>query len=316
MKKDIDRSPKFYDFFFLMRPILFIPLWASLFLGYAAGAEIPSFGIELFPSSLFWINLLSYTLLMGAIYVVNQIYDRESDLVNNKLFLIPYGIIDTRKAWIFSAALVVLSFAISFLFSTLDFVVILILSLILGILYSVPPFQFKGRPFIDALSNGTGYGIFAYLAGWAAAAPVNFSALLYSLPLFFFVIAIFLNTTVPDIEGDKKAGLITTGVFLGKLGTNILAAAFMFYALLASFIFMDIHILISSIIGVILFVVAIFDDSDYMSKVSYRISSFVFVLSLAIKFPLFLVLDVLIYVLLRMYYEKRFHYTYPTFFGR
>ena len=206
MKKNIDKTLRAYDFFFLMRPILFIPLWASMFLGYAAGSEVPSFSINLLPSSLFWINLLSYTLLMGAVYVVNQIYDRESDLINNKLFLIPYEIIKTEWAWIFAGVLVILSFIISLLFSTFDFTIILFLSLILGAMYSVPPFQFKARPFIDALSNGAGYGILAYLAGWAAATPITISALLYSLPLFFFVIAVFLNTTVPDIEGDKKAG--------------------------------------------------------------------------------------------------------------
>ena len=90
----------------------------------------------------------------------------------------------------------------------------------------------------------------------------------------------------------------------------------MLYALIASFIFMDIHILISSIIGLILFVVAIFDETDYMSKVSYRIASFVFVLSIALKFPLFFVLNIVIYALLRVYYEKRFNYIYPTFLGR
>ncbi len=316
MRKDFDKTLRIYDFFFLLRPVLFVPLWAPMFLGYAAGAEVPSFGIQLLPGKLFWINLLSYTLLMGAIYVVNQIYDRESDLVNNKLFLIPYGIIETRWAWIYSGILVVLSFIIAIVFSTSDFVIILFLSGLLGAMYSIPPFQLKGKPFLDALANGIGYGILAYLAGWASATPVIPLALLYSLPLFFFVIAVFLNTTVPDIEGDKKANLKTSAVYMGKKNTTIVASVFMLYALVSAFIFMDIHILISSLIGVILFVLAIFDDSDFMSKVSYRISSFVFVLSVAIKFPLFLLMDIAVLVLLRLYYEKRFYYRYPTFFGR
>ncbi len=316
MRKDFDKSLKPYDFFFLMRPILFIPLWAPMFLGFAAGYEIPSFGINFLLTPLFWINLASYTLLMGAVYVVNQIFDKDSDLVNNKLFLIPYEIIEVNWAWIFAGILVLLSFVIAIIFSTFDFIMVLIISLILGALYSIPPFQFKARPFIDALSNGIGYGMVAYLAGWAGATPITLSALLYSLPLFFFVTAIFLNTTVPDITGDKKAGLKTTGVYLGKKGTNIVADVFMLYALVTAFVFMDIHILISSIVGIILFTIAIFDETDYMSKVSYRISSFVFILTVALKFPMFLLLNIVIYAVLRLYYEKRFNYRYPTFFGR
>ncbi len=307
---------KFYDLFFLMRPALFVPLWAPMFLGYAVGAEIPSFGIQLLLSKTFWCNLISYTLVMSAVYVVNQIYDKESDLVNNKLFLIPYEIIEVKWAWVFAGILVVLSFIIAAIFSTPDFIIILILSLILGAMYSIPPFQLKGRPFLDALANGIGYGILAYLAGWASATQVTLSALLYSLPLFFFVIAVFLNTTVPDIEGDKKTGLKTSAVYMGKKNTNIVSAVFMLYALVCAFIFMDIHILLSSLIGIILSVLAIFDDSDFMSKVSYRVSSFVFALSVAIKFPLFLLMGIAIFILLRLYYKNRFNYCYPTFFGR
>lgn len=316
MLKDFDRNPKFVDFFFLMRPILFIPLWAPMFLGYAAGAELPSFDIHLLPEKLFFYNLLSYTLLMGAVYIVNQIYDRESDLVNNKLFLIPYDIIEVRWAWIFAGILTILSFIIAIVFSTLDFIIILIVSLILGIMYSTPPFQFKGKPFIDAISNGLGYGILAYLAGWASATPIIALSLLYSLPLFLFVMAIFLNTTVPDIEGDKKAELVTTAVYIGKKNTKIISSVFMLYALISAFIFMDIHILLASLVGLILFTLAIFDDSDFLAKVSYRISSFVFVLTVAIKFPVFLLMSIVILILLRLYYEKRFNYSYPTFLGR
>ena len=316
MRKNIDTTLRSYDFFFLMRPILFIPLWAPMFLGYATEEALGSFSIKLLPGKLFWINLLSYTLLMGAVYIINQIYDRESDLANNKLFLIPYNIISIKSAWIFAGVLTILSFVIGILFSSKDFIIILIISLILGAMYSIPPFQLKGKPFLDALSNGIGYGILSYLAGWSSTGHITLSALLYSLPLFFFIVAVFLNTTVPDIEGDKKAGLITSGVFMGKKNTTIVASVFMLYALIGAFIILDIHILISSLIGLILFVIAIFDDTDYMAKVSYRISSFVFVLTIGLKFPIFLLLGIIILILLRLYYERRFNYVYPTFFGR
>ncbi len=304
------------DYFFLMRPILFIPLWAPIFLAYAACAQGETFSFNFLLPLRFWLIFASYTLLMGAVYIVNQIEDRDSDLINNKLFLIPRGIISIKTAWIEATALIVASATIAIITQDMAFYFVWLVSLLLGLAYSLPPFKLKSRPFADVLANTIGYGLLAYISGWISIKDFSITTLWYSLPLFFFVLAVFLNTTIPDIKGDKASGEITTGVFLGQRTTTIVSAISMFYAFVFAFIIMDIFILIASTVGLILFIIAIFDDSDFMPKVSYRISSFLFVLLVALKFPIFLGICILDVVLLRVYYTKRFNINYPTFLGR
>ena len=43
-----------------------------------------------------WATLCLYTLLMGAVYIVNQIADRETDARNNKLYLVAQGYVKLR----------------------------------------------------------------------------------------------------------------------------------------------------------------------------------------------------------------------------
>ncbi|MCK4255704.1 hypothetical protein KAX35_02355, partial [candidate division WOR-3 bacterium] len=74
------------DFIFLLRPILLIPVWIIFLLGYyRAGGTMLGDSRYLMP------GFIVFTLLMGAIYIINQIADIETDRINNKLFILPKG---------------------------------------------------------------------------------------------------------------------------------------------------------------------------------------------------------------------------------
>lgn len=85
--------------------------------------------------------------------------------------------------------------------------------LCLAIGYSVPPFRFKARPFIDSVSN-----VFYIFPGFVA-----YAAATQELPPLFVVVAglcwtaaMHLYSAIPDIQYDAKAGLPTTATVLGQ----------------------------------------------------------------------------------------------------
>ena len=97
-----------------------------------------------------------------------------------------------------------------------------VLYLVLGAAYSIPPTRFKKRPFIDSASNilyimpglagyalitGTHAPVWAVLAGWT------------------WSWAMHLYSAIPDIQPDKKAGLATTAVIIGRNQSLVLCAA-------------------------------------------------------------------------------------------
>jgi 4-hydroxybenzoate polyprenyltransferase len=318
MKKDLDLTLKWYDIFFLLRPILWVPLWVFVFLGYMYGKRLELFSITFLLPLKFFSVLFSYTFLMSSTYIINQIVDKESDRINDKLFLIPYGIVSEKLGWILSVLLALASLAWGYFAGGVELLILYFISLIMGLLYSLPPVQTKARPFLDIFFNAFGYGCIAFSVGWAVAEHLNKSTFIISTGYFLLVAAVFINTTIPDIPGDKKSGKLTTGVFLGQRFSSILASIIFFISLVYGFLEMDILLLLPSILGLILSIISIWDTSEdlIITKLSYRIPAFLFVLLVAVKFPIFLMLNLIILILLRKYYKSRFGLDYPSILGR
>lgn len=318
MRRDIDLSTKWYDYFFLLRPILWVPLWVFVFIGYMYGKRIELFSITLSLPLKFFAVLFSYTLLMSSTYIINQVVDKVSDKINEKLFLIPYGIITERTALVISVILGICSLIWGYFVGKTVLLILYLISLILGLLYSLPPLQAKGRPFLDIIFNAFGYGCIAFCVGWSVAEKLSIHSFTIALGYILLVSAVFINTTIPDIPGDKKSGKVTTGVFLGRRLSSILSTITFFLALIYGFLEMDILILLPSFLGAVFSVLSLWDDSADMiiTKLSYRVPALVFVLLVAIKFPIFLIFNLLILIILRKYYKSRFGLDYPSLTGR
>jgi len=310
-----DLNPKWYDYFFLLRPVLWIPVWTFLFLGYFWGSSLETFNFTVILPWRFWAILCLYSLMMSSVYIINQIVDRESDLINNKLFLIPYNIISIRAAMDYAIILALIPL-ISVYFFGIKFVMLFVLSYLLGVAYSIRPFELKARPIADMLANAIGYGLLAFLTGWAVTGKIQGRAFIQAFGYILFVSSIFINTTIPDIQGDQKAGKYTIGVFLGARNATILSSILLFLTFIYSFLEFDVFLMIPSLVGLPIFIISIWDESMQMAKISYRAVSFLFVLMVALRFPLFLILGILILILLRVYYTKRFMINYPSLTGR
>lgn len=302
------------DYLFVLRPILLIPAWTMLLVGYYRAQGQLSITLKL-PGE-FWLAMLLYSGLMGAVYIVNQIFDVETDRLNKKLFLVAEGYVNKTAIIIEAGALFLGAIAIGFWKFSILFGVIITLSGILGLLYSVPPFKFKAKPFLDMLANGLGYGLLAFAAGWISAGRDNTNVWLFSIPYVLAVSAVYLNTTIPDYNSDQATGNITTGVFIGIKTTRWLALAMMLGSLLLSIYFKDYLCLAAAGAAMPLFLMAVISANMKWTMLSYQAGSLMLVALSGIMFPVFIPILIITFLALKFYHKWRFGMDYPKFADR
>jgi len=290
----------------LLRPSLFLPLWIFFLLGvhYAEG-EISPRAVVVF---------VLYTLLMGGVYIFNQVIDRESDRKNKKLFLLSEGHISLGNAYLEMAVLFVLS-VFGSLFLGMDVFLAFMVSLFLGITYSLPPIQMKGKPFLDILWNASGYGLLAFVVGWLSASKPSRLMLVNSIPYFFAVAAVFVNTTIPDIEGDREEGKITTGVFLGKKNTLLLGMLLDLIAIIISYLLKNHICLIGAGLAFPIFLIAYIKQTKKTILFSFRAIPGILAVIVFFITPIIIPLFVLIIGVQKVYYKSKFDINYPAIFS-
>ncbi|WP_020680225.1 prenyltransferase [Marinobacterium rhizophilum] len=85
----------------------------------------------------------------------------------------------------------------------------------LGLLYSIPPMQLNARG-LGELAVGAGFGILPVTgAAWLQSGISVVGALVLSLPIACWIMAILLMNEVPDLKADQAAGKHTLVVRLG-----------------------------------------------------------------------------------------------------
>lgn len=300
-----------FDYLFILRPLILIPSWNFLLIGsYLARGE-SGFTRELV------LGLVIYTCIMGGTYILNQIMDRETDRINKKLFLLSDGYVSVKAAYIEMILLWMVGLCCAATFDMIFFVFVVI-SLILGILYSVPPFKLKGRPILDTLANGIGYGMLNFGVGWLLFRDFQWSMFYRFMPYFLSICAVFINTTIIDMEGDARANERTTALFLGERTATIISTVLMAGAVVLSSYLRDVVCLIPAAVSLPLFVYAMFSASQKgmiprrVTIASFRLPGLLFTLITAVLYlPYFIVL-LLVFVGMRLYYKHRFNMTYPT----
>ncbi len=300
-----------FDYLFILRPLILIPVWNFLLIGSFIARGRAGFTPEII------LALIIYTLIMGGTYIINQIVDLKSDRINKKLFLLSEGYIQIKTAFIELFILWGIAIILSLKFGS-DFLLLMLLSIGLGLGYSVHPFHFKARPILDTLANGIGYGIINFAVGWVLFRELTPFILYRLLPYFLSICAIFINTTIVDIEGDKKSGALTTAVFLGPKLSYLVATFLMTGAIIFAFILKDLICLIPAIAAMPLFIyttVYALTKNRIARKstiASFRLPGIVFTLITAYLYPSYLFLLIIIFVGMRWYYKRRFGIAYPT----
>jgi 4-hydroxybenzoate polyprenyltransferase len=321
------RLSQAFDYVAILRPLLLIPVWTMVLLGYyraiksdlTTQIQLPFFdniGFIFRPHQEILITLLLYSLLMGAIYILNQLTDSKTDSINGKLYLIHDGHLKKNRMKVQIAILLIFSIVLSFLKFPIVYSLLILLSMIMGIAYSVPPIRLKGRPILDLLANASGFGIIAFSVGWMSKASFSSDLILDSIPYFLCISSGFINTTIPDMEGDVRNGDRTTGVFLGIQKSCLVSTLILILAIIAGIYRRDLVPLVASAISLPFFIymtVSNWGNKTNIKAISLATKISVLTLSLLVSFliPLYLVMLVLTILLVRLYYQVRFGINYP-----
>jgi 4-hydroxybenzoate polyprenyltransferase len=317
---------KILDCFFLLRIPLLVPVWTIFLLGIITGSsDAHAGGFFIGPyalSAIAWWGLLAFSLIVASIYVVNQIVDIESDRINHKLFLLPHGFISVRTAWTLAVVCAIGGIAISFfLLDSPTVTVLFFISLFLGYLYNLPPVQLKNSALGGVAANALGHGMLAFLVGWFIVHngdPFSWATLhvglISGLAPTLANAAVYLATTIPDAEGDRKTGKKTFCVAYGEKKTAIIAALFCAGTLIASF-FMLYHpwvMAVPSGISLLVFILFAVSATRERSFKAFKWPVILLSIFVAIFFPEYALLILLTYFGSKIYYKWRFNFNYPT----
>lgn len=304
------------DYLMLLRPSIMIALWTFYFAGIYIAMRLNGQQILFNFTCMFRIIaiMMLYSLLMGSVYVINQIVDIDTDRANNKLHILPKGIISKRNAVIYAVILAAVSLTGVFLVQSLSLTVklLFVFAFIMGYLYSVPPFMLKRRPFFDIADNILGYGLVTLIIGFEASGYV-FSPMyiIFTLPYMLSMGAVFVNTTLMDYSGDKSVNARTTGVYLGFRLSAVLALLMMAGAAISAFILKDYILAAVSAVSLPLYLYALLKPGEKSAGISVKFSAPLLTFVMSVIFPYFLIINIMAVIGMRYYYKERFNIRYP-----
>ncbi|MFQ5648782.1 MAG: UbiA family prenyltransferase [bacterium] len=312
-----------FDYIFVLRPVLFFPVWTVFLAGYY-GQEKTAVAAELHGMngagsaggiSFLWVGL-ALTLLMGAIFILHQVMERKSENRSRNLRLIAPNYLTPKAAFIEAVVLALGAILFSFMLSWKLGVVFVGLLLITGLLYSFSPFNFKDKPIAAVLTAALG-AFLIFLAGWLLNGQVSKELLVYAVPYVSVIIAIFIITTLPDEEG-APSGASSFGAKYGLAVTVYTGLFFDLIAVISAYVLQDELIFYPAFFSLPFFVWA--GMSLKLHDVARAMKYPIFLLALTIcfkwgiehdSFTLFLGL-VGVYFVSKLYYRLRFGVNYPS----
>ncbi|GAA4734059.1 UbiA family prenyltransferase [Phytohabitans rumicis] len=209
----------------------FWPLgWAGAYLGAVLATRTWLPPAHAVPESLAAMVVLG-PLVWGAVLAVNDRYDLPSDRRNPRKATAPLVTGEVTEAdltrWgrLFAVVAMAVALAVGPAFTAGTGAVLL-----LGWLYSAPPVRLKARPGADVAVNAVVVGVLGPLAGWSLYRPVgDFPPVMVALGLLLAA-ALYLPTTVMDLDADRGAGDATAAVrwrprLCYRLGVTLWTAA-------------------------------------------------------------------------------------------
>jgi len=197
-------------------------------------------------------SLVSMFLVFQASVILNNIYDREEDALNNPKRLALLNTIPKTEYWGYALFFLSIALILSFSIMTVIFTIV-VASIALSYFYSVPPFRWKRFFPASNLLLGIGATMFS-LAGMAFFLS---DQLFHHVPveIFLFLISCFtLGTTltcVKDYAGDKQAGIRTLATLFSERGGRIAVSIAVFLAFLTFPLLLDIPTLFFTILSIL-----------------------------------------------------------------
>ncbi len=218
-----------FDYLFVLRPVQFYAVWAVFLAGFfvqnkfgvaATPIDSSNSALPVNDSGLIWIGV-SLTVLMAAVFVVNQIMSRHNGS-KDKANLIAQGHVAPKVALIEAAILLLVSLGAGFLFSLKIGLLLVALAVVGGYFYNFRPFSWKDQPLLSLTANVVG-AFLVFGIGWLIRGTISMNTVVHDTPKLSMLAAVYLYTTLPDSKSaeaseqnsfGKKYGIQTT-VYLG-----------------------------------------------------------------------------------------------------
>lgn len=162
--------------------------------------------------------------LFGNVYIVglNQLIDVDIDKINKPNLPLPSGEFSQKQGKIIVIIAGVTSVILAFIWGFWLFATVMI-SIIIGTAYSLPPVRLKRFPFLASLCIFTVRGVIVNLGLFFHFTQQLTGQFFANLPIYILTIFIMLFTVaiaifkdVPDWEGDQKYQITTFTILMGK----------------------------------------------------------------------------------------------------
>ncbi|NTU57321.1 MAG: UbiA family prenyltransferase [Chlorobiaceae bacterium] len=212
----------------LLDPVTWISVFPCLAGGVmASGAMQPTVHDYLLLFALFF---LYGPLGTGFSQSVNDYYDLELDRVNEPTRPIPSGRLSEKEAiWNWSIVLVLASLLSTWIGMHIGgqrgivFVGSLLAGLVVGYLYSAPPFKLKKNIFFSGPAVGFSYGFITWLSANALFSDIRPEVIWLGGLNCFMAIALIIMNDFKSKEGDAKGGMKSLTVLIGSKNTFLVA---------------------------------------------------------------------------------------------
>ncbi|MBN2354976.1 UbiA family prenyltransferase [candidate division KSB1 bacterium] len=310
---------KSLDFFFVLRPTLFFPVWTVSLAGvwaqlrFASGETEPYARLSAGSWDItIWVSLFLFTHIMAASFLLNQIADIESDRVNNKLYLIASGAITIRQAYLETAVLVILPLlALTWMRWQLS-VVAALAFMVTGWGYSCRPLMLENKPWGGLLTNIIGaLTIFCY--GWMTIGRPEFQMVYRAFPYLLGILAVYFLTTIPDIRGDAAANKITIAVHCGAQRVITLALVTDVLAIMVAALMRDWVVLVPTLLVLPFFIQTFHRKTTDAALRTNKFAALFLSLMMCVRFPAYLIIIGVLFLFCKWYYAARFNIKYPSF---
>jgi len=256
-----------------------------------------------------------------AAYLINLIYDQETDRRNNKGHYLTRGIFRVRTVILMAFVYFAVA-SVAFQLSVAGQRPWILATLVLALVYSLPPLRLCARPLLDLAANAFFYGGIAFLLGFAGRPVSAAEGLASTIPYVLLVGANFLHTTILDVDGDRATDKRTTSVAVGVRVSAGMAVALAAAALVAAIEGFsrrgDLFTLVIVALSFPAFVVGASKlrgaDETVRSKVSSNVVQYVtavVAVAACVFKPMFAAVIVPLVVVSRLYYRARFGLNYP-----
>lgn len=286
--------------------MLLIPVW-TVYLHYMAQCRADTY-LALSPGRTAVIHLGVLMLIFAGTYILNQIFDIESDRINDKLFFLPRKIISVWVAWVLYIIVTAAGIIMAALMQP-RIIPAAVIIVLLGILYSAPAIRLKDRPLTGLAANAAAYGL---LVPWMAAWNCPERAVTtFAIPYFFAIAAGYVLTTIPDRDGDASTGKRTVAVIFGAKGALWLALAFTIAAAGTSLGTGNIELAVTAAVTAIFCICLLVSYRRKMVMMTCKFPILLLTIFAAIHYPAYAAILLLTYFLTRAYYKKRFGIVYP-----